>query len=220
MAKKTKAVAAPMTIADQLTALLLADKASEALRTQFEEVKKQYGEMKGNKYAHIFNLAKRTASLAEFSEAGDEAKQRVKAVQGNIDRDVSNAVSQIKRFWSRIDSALDEQGSISITVRDVVYTAKQGDQVLAIVPTLNSLRELSEAVAKQSKPLVVGDAALTKKLALLASKVSKANPEQAMAALDAALAFFLVGKAPVKAKTATGQVRAKQKRVAKQATAA
>lgn len=210
MTKQTQSVA-------QLTAAMIrvleANQARVKQMADFAAMKKAEKEARSGRYADAFKLAQSAGLLADFEQASDAAKAAIKASKGTIDRDVSNAVSQIKRFWRIILEAVEARGAVEVTVRSVHYKFTDKLDIIGKVETLNSLREVAEEVKGQG---AVGADVLVKKLTLLQSKVKAADPAQANAALDAALAFFLAGKAPRKApKQENSKVTAKAKRPAK-----
>lgn len=162
-------------------------------------------------YSIAWDIAKRAPDRVTLAECFDAAKKATKASRGHIDRDFSNAVSQINRFWETIGRAVATAGPISMEVRSVHYTFDDPATVIDKVESLNQLREC----AAQTKGEPLADSVVVKKLSLLTSHLKKAAPEQGNAALDAALAFFLAGKAPKAPKGENSKVTAKAKRPAK-----
>lgn len=190
--------------------IMVADTERQVQLGAFANMQKEIKEARSKRYSDAFAMAKDVGCLADYEVASDAAKAAIKASRDKIDRDVSNAISQIKRFWRTILLAVETAGRVDVTVRSVHYVITDKADIIRHFETLNSLREVSEAVQGSG---AVGDAVLVKKLTLLSQKVKGSDPAQANAALDAALAFFLTGKAPKKAKPAeNGKVTAKSRK--------
>lgn len=202
-------------IREELINLAVEYTTTEQIQRMREEIKAQ----QGGKYQATFAIAQRCTSLAQFEEVTGAVKAHMQGAGQNIDRTYSNAVSAIKRYWKMcakhegLEVTVDKQGN-KVTLRKSIKGIK----------TFHMLKSMAEGAKKTLETSGnYGDATLTQKVALLQSKLKHTNAETANAAIDAALAYFLVGgdarpdgraKGEPKPKRA---VRAKATRVAKQA---
>lgn len=159
-------------------------------------------------YTAAMEFAKQCGNLALFTEATTAASKALRASKTKADPQRSNAVSQIKRFWGTIVTACEGGQPVTVTVREVSITFTDKADIIGRVDTLNQLREIHEQLVGRGSM----GTDITAKWSALEAKVREADPTTAMAALDAALAFFLAGKAPKKAKLPeNGKVTGKQR---------
>ena len=203
-------------IREQLISLAVEYTTTEQITRLRDEVKA----LQGGKYQATFEVAQRCSGLAQFEEVTGQVKSHMKDAGQNIDRTFSNAVSAIKRYWKMcvkhegMKVKVDKQGN-TVVLRKSIKEVK----------TFNMLKSMAEGAKKALETSGnYGDATLTQKVSILQSKLKHSNTEAAMAAVDAALAFFLVGGEAKPDGRAKGEprpkkaVRAKATRVAKEAT--
>lgn len=203
-------------IREQLEALAVEYTTTEQIDRLREEVRKT----QGGKYQDVFAVAQRCTGLAQFEEVTIAVKAHMKSAGQKIDRTYSNAVSAVKRYW-KICAANDGM-SVKVDKKGNMVTLRKS---IKDVKSFNMLKAAAEAAKKALESSGnYGDASLTQKVATLQAKLKHTNKETANAALDAALAFFLVGGDAKPNGKAKGEprkkpaVRAKATRQAPQAT--
>lgn len=192
MAKQTEKNVARTTIKAELVALAVEYTVTEQVKQYRDRIK----ELDGGKYQAVFAVAQRSTNKAAFDTAVEAVKAEIKAGKGKIDRTYSNAVSAVRRYWAL---CIEHEGK-TVKVDKAGNTVKIGKSIKTI-KTFNMLKSIAEGAKKQAEQeLLQGrltsenvPADYASKLALLNSKLPHMSDEMQRKAIDAALAFCLVG---------------------------
>lgn len=183
--------------------------------TGFEiaELRKVIAEKQSGVYSQVFELAKKCGNRGQWEAVTEAIKAEAKAKGELIDRTYSSAVAETKRLWRMVEETAAVHGGthhVHVKTRGPGKELKRVDldAKLSKVESFTQLRQIGEQLRGNGGGL---STSLASKKALLDEHLRKADEKTAAAALDAALAFFLVGTTPrKKAEGPTAKAKAKK----------
>lgn len=198
--------------ASELKAALL-KLARQNTALEIAELRKVISEKQEGVYSQVFALAKKCGNRQQWEAVTEAIKAEAKAKGELIDRTYSSAVAETRRLWGMVEDAVHVHGG-----KHHVHVKKRGpgkelkrvdlDTKLSKVESFTQLRQVGEQLRSNGGGL---STSLASKKALLDEHLRKADEKTADAALDAALAFFLVGTTPrKKAEGPTAKAKAKK----------
>lgn len=198
--------------ASELKAALL-KLARQNVHFEIQELRKVIAEKQSGMYSQVFELAKRCGNRQQWEAVTEAIKSEAKAKGDLIDRTYSSAVAETKRLWKAVEDAVQVRGGkhhVHVKTRGPSKALKRIDLDLKLssVESFTQLRQVGEQLRGNGGGL---STSLASKKALLDEHLRKADEKTAAAALDAALAYFLVGTTPrKKAEGPTAKAKAKK----------
>lgn len=180
---------------------------------EIQELRKVISEKQNGMYSQVFELAKKCGNRQQFEAVTEAIKSEAKAKGELIDRTYSSAVAETKRLWKMVEETAAVHGGkyhVHVKTRGPSKALKRIDldAKLSKVEGFTQLRQIGEQLRGNGGGL---STSLASKKALLDEHLRKADEKTAAAALDAALAFFLVGTTPrKKAEGPTAKAKAKK----------
>ena len=183
-----------------------ADAAQEALIEQYKALGEQVKDVREGAYAKAMRIACQAESHVAFSQAYDGLKKAIRADGATVNSSVRSAFSAVKSSWDALAGVKGTTVAGTIRGKQVHYDIPESaNDIPEALKSFSAMRQAAD-LARKARPEGGLDAGLTQKLEALRQHMLKAEGTTSHAALDAALAYFLVGEPPKKGAKAAEKV--------------
>lgn len=191
---------------------LAPDAKAEALIEQHKAIGEQVKEYRKGAYATAMRLARAAESHAAFQMAYESVKKAIRLDGGMVvSSSVRSAFSVVSTSWNTLAEACGTTVAGTLRGKPVQYAIPaSASEIPEALETFGALRQAAQLYKNASKTNGGLDSQLTAKMEALRQHLLDVDGPTAHAALGAALAHFLIGKAPKK--TAPKRTNAKPTR--------
>lgn len=221
----SKAKLDSVSLQKEMLKALRPDAKAEQLIEQHKALGEEVKAHRDGAYATAMRIARAAASHADFQQAYEAVKHTIRRDGGMVvSSSVRSAFSVVSTSWNTLAEAAGTTVAGTVRGKPVQFhIPASASEIPEALETFGALRQAAQIYKSAAKASGGLDHQLTSKMEALRQHLLDVDSKTAHAALDAALAHFLIGAKPRKAapkRTAAKATRAGQAEQAQRAAVA